>query len=111
MPAWHQRRDHHLRADAQRFSHEVLGEFCSGLDDDAAELMTQRERPRQRLWPVAFENVQVGAAYSARADRNQRGFLRNVRPFYRADHRRCTGAGEGGNSNGAVAHGIFHVVL
>src|SRR6266508_4318626 len=66
-PARHQWRDHHLRADTERLAHEVFAEFASRLDDDAAQLVAERERPRQRLGPVAFEDVKVGAAHPAGA--------------------------------------------
>src|SRR5215831_11406896 len=73
VSARHQRRDHHLRADANRLAHEVVGEVAAGFDDDAAELVPERERPRERLRPVAFEDMQVGAAHPAGADLNECG--------------------------------------
>jgi hypothetical protein len=46
LPAGHQRRDHHLRADAEFPAHEIFGELRSLFDDDAAELVAEGERPR-----------------------------------------------------------------
>lgn len=66
--AGHQRRDHHLRSDVDRLAHEVLGQILALLDDNAADLMTKRERPRQWLWPVTLQNVLVSSANAARAD-------------------------------------------
>ena len=77
--ARHQRRDHHLRADLQRLAHEVFGELRARLDDHAAELMAERERPRQGLGPMAFQDVLIGAAHAAGADLDQRGLLRHRR--------------------------------
>src|SRR5205814_10644507 len=56
MAAWHQRRDHHLGSHLERLAHEVFIEFRSDLDQHAADLVTKRERPWQRLRPVAFED-------------------------------------------------------
>src|SRR5262245_32755556 len=109
-PAGHQRRDHHLRADAERLAHEIFGELSSLFDDDATELVAEGERPRQRLRPVAFEDMKVGAAHPAGADLDQRGVLRDLRPRHRADDRLGAGTGEGGDSDGAVAHGIARSV-
>src|SRR5689334_11865718 len=72
VAAGHQRRDHHLRADLERLRHEVLIELGSAFDDDAAELMAERERPWQRLRPVTLEDVEIGAADTAGADLDQR---------------------------------------
>src|SRR5262245_44485362 len=107
LPARHQRRDHHLRADAERLAHEIFGERTALFDDDAAELVPEGERPRQRLRPVAFEDVKVGAAHPAGADLNQRGVRGDLRPRHRPDDRLGAWTGEGGDANGAVAHGLF----
>src|SRR6266480_1348233 len=107
MPARHQRRDHHLRADAKRLAHEVFAEFAARLDDDAAQLVAEGERPRQRLGPVALEDMKVGAAHSAGADLNERRVLLHLRPWHRADDRLGARPGEGGDADGAVAHGIY----
>jgi len=56
----------------------------------AAELMAERERPRQWLGPMALEDVLIGAAHAAGADLDQRGFARHVRPWNAADHGRRT---------------------
>src|SRR5262245_42432190 len=106
LPARHQRRDHHLRADAERLAHEIFGELISLFDDDAPELVAEGERPRQRLRPVAFEDMKVGAAHPAGADLNQRGVCGDLRPRHRADDRLGAWTGEGGDADGAVAHGI-----
>ena len=45
------------------------------LDDHAAELVAERERPRQRLRPMAFEDVLIRAAHAAGADLDQRGLV------------------------------------
>jgi hypothetical protein len=55
---------------------------------------------------VTFEDVKVGAAHPAGADLNQRGVLGDLRPWHRADDRLGAGTGEGGDPDGAVAHGI-----
>src|SRR5262249_16774339 len=89
-----------------RLAHEIFGELTSLFDDDAAELVAEGERPWQRLRPVTFEDVKVGAAHAASPDLNQRGVLGDVRPRHRADDRLGAGAGEGGDGDGAVAHGI-----
>src|SRR4029453_9169396 len=96
----------HLRADAERLAHEIFGELLSLFDDDAPELVAEGERPRQRLRPVTFEDVKVGAAHPAGADLNQRGVRGDLRARYRADDRLGAGTGEGGDADGAVAHGI-----
>src|SRR4029453_11955699 len=106
-PARHQRRDHHLRADAKRFAHEIFGKFAARLDDDAAQFVAERERPRERLGPVALEDVKVGAAHPAGADLNERRVLLHLRPWHRADDRLGAGTGEGGDADGAVARGIY----
>src|SRR5262245_7272749 len=104
--ARHQRRDHYFRADFQRLAHEVFGELRSRFDDDPAELVTEREGPRQWLRPVAFQNMQVGAAHAASANLNKRGILGNLRPWHGTDDRLGAGSGEGGDADGAVAHGL-----
>ena len=71
--ARHQRRDHHLRSHGERFAHEILVEVGADLDQHAADLMAERERPWQWLRPMAFEDMQVGAADPAGADLDQRG--------------------------------------
>src|SRR5437763_1454530 len=68
MTAWHQRRDHHLRSYLERLAHEIFVEFRSNLNQHAADLVTERERPWQRLRPVAFQDVQIGTANAAGAD-------------------------------------------
>src|SRR5262245_28609877 len=78
VTAGHQGRDHHLRSDLERLRHEVFGELAAAFDDDAAELMAQRERPRQGFRPMAFEDVQIRAAYAAGADLDQRGLLADL---------------------------------
>src|ERR1700748_2607288 len=67
LAAWHQRRDHHLRSHAKRLAHEIFFEFRAAFDNDATEFMPERERPRQRLRPMALKDVQLGAAYTASA--------------------------------------------
>jgi hypothetical protein len=89
MAAGHQGRDHDFRADFQRLAHEIFGEFRTDLDQHTADLMAERERPGQWLWPMAFEDMQVGAADAAGADLDQRCFLADFRPWHAADHRLC----------------------
>src|ERR1700737_2002927 len=105
LPAGHQWRDHDLGADCQRLAHEIFRKVRSRFDNDAAQLMTERKGPRQRLRPVTFEDVKVGPAHAAGADRNESGFFSNARPLNRADERFGARASEGGNPDGAVAHG------
>src|ERR1700758_1639697 len=87
VTAGHQRRDHHLRADLKRLAHEILVELTAAFGDDAAELMAECERPGQRSWPVAFEDMQVGAADAAGADLYQRSLAGDLGPGNGADHR------------------------
>src|SRR5262249_19552701 len=84
---------------------EIFGELSSLFDDDATELVAEGERPRQRLRPVAPEDMKIGAAHPAGADLNERGVRRDLRPRHRADDRLGAGTGEGGESDGAGAHG------
>src|SRR4051794_22003641 len=102
--AWHQRRDHYLRADPKRLPHEIFGELRAGFDDHATELMAKCERPRQRLRPVAFQDVLVGAAHATRADLDQRGLPRHIRPRHGADHRRRAGPIEGRDADLVLGH-------
>src|SRR5262249_48390859 len=107
MPAGHQRRDHHFRSDAQRLAHEILRKVFSRFDDDASELMAKGEGPRQRLRPMTFKNMEIGTAYPAGANLNERGLFGNLRPCHRTDLRLRAGTGEGGDADCAVAHGRF----
>src|SRR5580704_16638473 len=77
--AGHKRRDHHFRSDRERLAHEILFEPAAQFHDDAAELMTERERPWQLLGPMTFEDVQIGSADAAGADLNERGVLGDLR--------------------------------
>src|SRR5436305_9506582 len=70
--------------------------------DDAAEFVPQRERPWQLFGPVAFEDMQIGAADAAGADLNERGVLGDLRPWHGTDHRRRAGAGKGRDAD------LFH---
>src|SRR6185312_12799296 len=90
--ARHQRRNHHLRPDTERLAHEVFGELAAGLDDDAADLVSERERPRQLLRPMTSEDMQVRTANAAGADLEQRRLLRDFGPWHGANDRRCTRA-------------------
>ena len=104
LTARHQRRDHHLRSDRQRLAHEIFGELRAALDDDAAKFVAQRKRPRQWLWPVALQNVQISAADAARADLDQRRLPADLRPRHGADHRLRARALMCANAN--LFHGI-----
>ena len=103
--ARHQRRDHHLRSDRQRLAHEVFSEFRADLDQHATDLVTERERPWQRLRPMAFEDMQIGAADAAGADLYQRRLLRNFRPRHSANDRLRAGTVIGAYAN--LFHGNF----
>src|SRR5689334_11134461 len=87
MAARHQRRDHHLRSDLERLAHEVLFEFRANLDQHSADLVTEREWPWQWFRPVAFQNMQIGAANAAGTDLYKRRFARNFGPGYGANDR------------------------
>jgi hypothetical protein len=108
--ARHQRRDHDLRADGDRLSHEVLAELVTLLDDDAADLVAERERPRQRLRPVAFQDVLVGTADATRADLDERRVLRHRRPGHRLDDGLCARPGEGRDADVGSLHGSTLVI-
>ena len=82
--ARHQRRQHHLGADLERLAHEVGCQLRADLDDDAGQLMPQRERPRQRLGPMPPKDVLVRAAHPAGADLDQRALGRHLRPGHLA---------------------------
>jgi hypothetical protein len=45
------------------------------FDDHGPDLVTQSERPGQRFRPVSFEDVQIGAAHSARTDLEHGSFF------------------------------------
>src|SRR5580704_1198156 len=77
--AWHQRGDHDLRADLERLAHEILGEAVALLHHDAADLVTEREWPRQWLRPMALQDVLIGPADAAGADLDQRRVGRHLR--------------------------------
>ena len=103
--AWHQRRDHHPRADLERLAHEVLGQQVALLDDHAADLVAERERPGQRLRPVALEDVQVRAAHAAGADLDQGGVARHRRARHLVDDGCGARPGERGDAD------LFHHCL
>src|ERR1043165_374068 len=67
--------------------------------------MPKRERPRQRFWPVPFQDMQVGAAHPAGPDLDERGFFRDFRPWHLADHRGRAGAIIGADSD--LGHEFF----
>src|SRR5205085_4136455 len=83
--ARHQWRDHHFRSHCKWLAHEIFGELGADLDQHAADLVTERERPRQWLRPMSFQNMQIGAANPAGADLDQRRFAWNLRPRHGAD--------------------------
>src|ERR1700730_11203480 len=92
MAAGHQRRDHHLRPYRERLAHEVFVEFRADLHQYAADLMSERERPRQCFGPMTLEDVQIGAADAAGPDFYQCGLLRNFRPWHAANDRLRAGS-------------------
>ena len=104
LAARHQRRDHHLRSHVKLLAHEVFLEFRADLDQHAADLVAERERPRQRLRPMSFQDMQIGAADTAGADLDQRGLFRDFRPGHLADHRLCARTGIGAYAD------LFHRV-
>ena len=65
------------------------------LDDHAAQLVAERERPGQWLWPVALEDMQIRAAHAAGADLDQRGLARHLRPRHLVDDGFGARPGEG----------------
>ena len=99
LAARHQRRDHHLRSNRERLAHEVFGKFRSDLDQHAADFMAERERPRQLLRPVPFQDMQIGAADPTGADLDQRRLVRNFRPRNAANDRLRAGPVIGANAN------------
>ncbi len=105
MAARHQRRDHHLRSHCERLAHEIFREFRADLDQHAADLVAERERPRQWLRPMAFQDMQIGAADAAGADLDQRRLLRNFRPRHGANDRLRAGSVIGAYAN--LFHAIF----
>ncbi len=52
--AGHQRREHQLGADADGLAHVIGLQFRPDLDDHTRQFVAQRERPRQRLWPMTL---------------------------------------------------------
>src|SRR6185312_9894352 len=80
-------------------AHEVFIEIGPAFDDDAAELMAERERPGQRLWPMPFQDMQIRAADAAGADLDKRGFPADLRPRHGANDRLRAGAVIGANPN------------
>ena len=103
-PARHQRRDHDLRADGDRLAHEILDERVALLDDDAADLVAERERPGQRLRPVTFQDVLIGAADAAGADLDQRRIVRHRRPGHGLDDRLRARPGKGRDADVGLCH-------
>ena len=99
LAARHQWRDHHLRSHLQRLAHEVFCKFRADLDQHPANLVTEREWPRQWFRPVALQNVQIGAANTAGADLDESGLARNFRPRHGADDRPCSRAIVGAYAN------------
>jgi hypothetical protein len=82
-----------------------FAQLAPAFDDDAAELMAERERPWQRLRPVPFQDVQIGAADAAGADLDQCGLLADLRPRHGADDRLRARSVIGANPN--FLHAIF----
>ena len=109
-PARHQRRDHDLRADGDRLAHEILDERRALLDDDAADLVAERERPGQRLRPMPFQDVLIGAADAAGADLDQRRIPRHRRPGHGLDDGLRAGSGKGRDADVGFCHGPTHVI-
>jgi hypothetical protein len=103
-PARHQRRDHHLRSHVKRLAHEIFRKFRADLDQNAANFMTERERPRQWFRPVTFKDVQIGAADAAGTDFYQCGLLRNFRPWHIANNRLRAGTIVGADPD--LIHGV-----
>src|SRR6266852_3054277 len=104
LTARHQRWDHHLRSHAKRLAHEIFLEVRADLDQHAAYFVAERERPRQLLRPVAFEDMQIGAAHAAGADFYQCRLLRDLGPRHGANDRLRAGPVVGAYAN--LLHGI-----
>ena len=99
MAAGHQWRQHQFRADADRLAHEVGLQLVADLDHDARQFVSEGERPRQRLRPMAFQDMLVGAADAAGPYLDQRRFRRDARPGHLLHHRIGARPGEGGYSD------------
>src|SRR5581483_9702480 len=91
MATWHQRRDHDFRAHFQRLFHEIFVEIGADLDQLPAKLVTEREWPWQRFWPMPFENVQVRATDPAGANLDQRRLVSDFRTGHAANDGLCAG--------------------
>src|SRR5690242_15538605 len=98
-PTRHERRNHYLRSHRERLAHKVFFELSAHFDEDATNFMAECERPRKLFGPVTFEDMQVGAAYSAGTDFDERRLLGNSRPRNGADHRLRAGASKRGNAD------------
>src|SRR5262249_60200740 len=72
----------------------------------AAELGAGRKGQRHWFRPAPLKNMQVGAAHATSTNLDKRGILGNLRPWQGTDNRLGAGAGEGGDADGAVAHGL-----
>src|SRR5215475_1277456 len=105
MAAWHQRWDHHFRTHRQRFVHEVFGELSAGLNENPANFMPERERPRKFLWPVAFKNMQISAANSAGDNFDESCLLGNIRPRDCTNYRLSSRTGKCSYAN------LFHLCV
>ena len=108
-PARHQRRQHHLGAHRQRPAHVILGQVGADGAHHAGQLVTERERPRQRLRPVAGQDVQVGAAHPAGGDADQRRLARDLGHRHLADDRTAAGAVEGGHADALAGSTVDHL--
>src|SRR5690349_18382954 len=103
--ARHERRNHYPGSDLERLAHEVFVELGAQLDEDATNLVSERERPGKLFWPVTFEDMQIGATNSAGSDFDERRLLGNSRPRNGADYRLGAGASKRRDAD------LFHATL
>ena len=75
-------------------AHEVDVQLRPDLFDHARQLVTKSDRPRQWFRPVAFQDVEVRSAYSARVDADQSGLLRHRGARHPIHDRRPAGSFE-----------------
>ena len=105
LPAGHEGRDHDLAADLERPAHVVVAELRALLDDDARDLVAEREGPGQGRRPVALEDVQIGAADAAGADLEEGGIGGHLGPLDDLDLGPGARPVEGGDAN--LVHGCL----
>jgi hypothetical protein len=103
-PARHERRYHHFGTNSEWLAHEVFGEVLALFYDHATDLMAEGEGPGQRLRPMTFEDVLIGAADPTGADLDECGVCGHLGPRHGLDDRTSARAGEGGDPNVRPLH-------